>query len=83
MRLAYPPGEMKILRHRHTRHFVALLVGCRCGRKFLHRLDRPMVACLDCGRIEDLGRLVGKLRSARKAERRRAPRAARRSRIRG
>jgi hypothetical protein len=71
---------MKILHHRQTRHFVALLVRCRCGRKFLHRLDRPRVACLRCGRLDDLARLIEKLREERDAERRRAPRAARRAR---
>ena len=73
---------MRILRHRQTRHFVAVLVGCRCGRKFLHRLERPAVACLHCGRIDDVSRLIGKLKGARTAERQRAPRAARRSRTR-
>ncbi|HUL77867.1 MAG TPA: hypothetical protein VL691_11435 [Vicinamibacteria bacterium] len=80
MRLAYLTGVMRILHHRPTRHFIALLVGCRCGRKFLHRLDRPVVACLACGRIDDMGRMIEKLRSARHAERRRAPKAARRAR---
>ena len=70
---------MKILHHRQTRHFVALLVRCRCGRKFLHRLDRPTVACLSCGRLDELGRLIEQLRVERDAERRRAPRAARRA----
>jgi hypothetical protein len=73
---------MKILHHRATRHFIALLIGCRCGRKFLHRLDRPVVACVTCGRIDDLGLIIEKLREARDAERGRAPKAARRSRIR-
>jgi hypothetical protein len=74
---------MKIVRHRQTRHFVALLVRCQCGRKFLHRLDRLMVACLCCGRVEDLTRMIDKLRAAREAERRRIPQAARRARSRG
>jgi hypothetical protein len=82
MRLAYSGGVMKILHHRATRHFIALFVGCRCGARFLHRLDRPVVACLHCGRVDDLGRIFDKLRTARDAERRRAPKAARRSRIR-
>ena len=82
MQLAYSAGVMKILHHRATRHFIALLVGCRCGRKFLHRLDRPVVACLQCGRIDNLGRIIEKLREAREAERRRAPKAARRARTR-
>jgi hypothetical protein len=82
MRLAYPSGVMKLLHHRPTRHFIALLIGCRCGRRFLHRLDRPVIACLRCGRIDDLGRIIEKLREAREAGRRRAPKAARRSRIR-
>jgi predicted methyltransferase MtxX (methanogen marker protein 4) len=71
---------MKLLHHRATRHFIALLFECRCGKKFLHRLDRPVVACLHCGRIDDLGRIIETLRVAREAERRRAPKAARRAR---
>jgi len=71
---------MKILQQRQTRHFVALLVRCSCRRKFLHRLDRPVVACLQCGRVEDLGRMIEKIREAREAERGRAPKAARQSR---
>jgi predicted methyltransferase MtxX (methanogen marker protein 4) len=82
MRLAYSAGVMKILHHRATRHFIALLVGCRCGKKFLHRLDRPVVACLQCGRTDDLGRIIEKLREVREAERRRAPKEARHSKIR-
>jgi hypothetical protein len=73
---------MKLLHHRATRHFIALLIECPCGRKFLHRLDRPVIACLRCGRTDDMGRLIEKLRGAREAERRRAPRAARRARTR-
>jgi hypothetical protein len=82
MRLAYPRGVMKLLHHRATRHFIALLIECRCGKRFLHRLDRPVIACLRCGRIDDLGRIIEKLREAREAERRRAPKAARRARVR-
>lgn len=82
MRLAYPESVMRILHHRATRHFIALFVGCRCGARFLHRLDRPVVACLHCGRVDDLGRIFDKLRAARDAERKRAPKAARRARIR-
>jgi len=73
---------MKLLHHRATRHFIALLVQCRCGKKFRHRLDRPVIACLQCGRIDDLGRIIEKLRAGREAERSRAPKAARRSRTR-
>ena len=79
MRLAYPRGVMKLLHHRATRHFIALLIECRCGKKFLHRFDRPAIACLRCGRTDALGRIIEKLRMAREAERRRAPRAARRA----
>jgi hypothetical protein len=82
MRLAYLSGVMKILHHRATRHFIALLVGCRCRARFLHRLDRPVVTCVQCGRVDDLGRIFDKLRAARDAERRRAPKAARRARTR-
>jgi hypothetical protein len=80
MQLAYCRVVMKILRHRETRRFIALLVGCRCGGRFLHRLDRPVVSCLRCGRTDALGRIIEKLREARDAERRRAPKAARHSR---
>ena len=62
MRLAYSVGVMKLLHHRATRHFIALLIECRCGKKFLHRLDRPVIACLHCGRTDDLGRIIEKLR---------------------
>jgi hypothetical protein len=34
---------------------------------------------MSCGRTDDLGRIIEKLREAREAERRRAPKAARRS----
>jgi hypothetical protein len=80
MGLAYPVTVMKILRHRETRHFIALLVVCRCGDRFLHRLDRPVVACLRCGRTDDMGRIIERMREARGAERGRAPKAARVSR---
>jgi len=72
---------MRILRHRQTRHFVALLVRCVCGQKFVHRLDRPVVACLHCGRIDDVARMIEKLRVALEGERKRAPKAARRARV--
>jgi hypothetical protein len=60
---------MRILHHRATRHFIALFVGCRCGARFLHRLDRPAVACLHCGRRDHLGRIFDKLRADREAQR--------------
>jgi len=82
MQLAYPESVMKLLHHRATRHFTVVLVGCRCGRKFLHRLDRPVVACLACGRTGDMARLIEKLRAALEAERHEAPRAARRAKTR-
>jgi hypothetical protein len=69
---------MRILRHRPTLRFVALLIECECGRQFLHRLDRPVVPCLNCGATGDLRRLLEKLRTAEASEKRvRAPRAAR------
>ncbi len=68
---------MKILHRRPTRSFVAILVGCRCGRKFLHRLDRPFVACLCCGRTDEVPAMVERLRRA--ASRTRYPKAARRA----
>jgi len=67
-RLGCSGGVMRILHHRATRHFIALFVGCRCGARFLHRLDRPAVACLQCGRRDDLRRIFGKLRAAREAQ---------------
>jgi hypothetical protein len=69
---------VRILRHRPTRQFVVVLVECRCRRKFLHRLDRPMVACLSCGRLEDLARLVERRSARRAAVRPKARRVARR-----
>ena len=45
---------MKILRARPTRHFLYLLVRCRCGKRFGHRADRRMIVCYFCGRIADL-----------------------------
>lgn len=71
---------MRILRHRQTRHFVALLVDCDCGRKFLHRLDRPLVPCLQCGTLGDLRRLLERLRASQCGTRARSPRIARRAR---
>jgi hypothetical protein len=71
---------MRILQHRPTRRFVALLIGCSCGRKFLHRLDRPVVACLHCGKLDEVARLVEKLRAAQSVARQRVANAARRSR---
>jgi predicted methyltransferase MtxX (methanogen marker protein 4) len=73
---------VRILRHRPTRQFVALLIECRCGRKFLHRLDRPMVACLSCGRLEDLARLVARKTGKRAAVHSKARRVARRALVR-
>jgi hypothetical protein len=70
---------MRILHHRPTRRFVALLIGCSCGRKFLHRLDRPVVACLRCGSLDEVSRMVGKLRAAQNTGRQRLANAARRS----
>jgi hypothetical protein len=71
---------MRILHHRPTQHFVALLVGCRCGRRFLHRLDRPVVACLQCGCLDEVARMIDKLRATSGAATQRAPKAARRAR---
>jgi hypothetical protein len=45
---------VKILRARPTRHFLFLLVRCRCGKKFGHRADRPTIVCYDCGRMAAL-----------------------------
>lgn len=49
---------VKILWARPTRHFLFLLVRCRCGKKFGHRADRPTIVCYHCGRmaaLRDLG----------------------------
>jgi hypothetical protein len=43
-------------------------------------MDRPVVACLRCGSLDEVGRMVEKLRAARATLRQRTPRAARRSR---
>ena len=72
--------DMRILHLRPTLRFVALLVGCSCGRKFLHRLDRPVVACLQCGKLEEVRRMVDKLRRGRRGDTERVAKAARRSR---
>ena len=45
---------VKILRARPTRHFLFLLVRCRCGKKFGHRADRPTIVCYHCGRMAAL-----------------------------
>lgn len=47
-------GPLKILRARPTRHFLFLLVRCRCGKRFGHRADRRLIVCYHCGRIADL-----------------------------
>ena len=58
---------VKILRARPTRHFLFLLVRCRCGKKFGHRADRPTIVCYDCGRMAALRDLRSRrsLRSGR------------------
>jgi len=45
---------VKILRARATRHFLFLLVRCRCGKRFGHRADRPNIVCYHCGRMAAL-----------------------------
>ena len=60
---------VKILRARPTRHFLFLLVRCRCGKKFGHRADRPTIVCFHCGRMAALRDLAGRRslgRAARK-----------------
>jgi hypothetical protein len=71
---------MRILHHRATRRFTALLVGCSCGRKFLHRLDRPVVACLKCGGLDEVAAMIARLQADQGSSRRRLASAARRSR---
>jgi hypothetical protein len=71
---------MRILHHRATRRFTALLVRCTCGRKFLHRLDRPVVACLSCGKLDEVAQLIARLEAARASSRQRVATAARRPR---
>lgn len=51
---------VKILRARPTRHFLFLLVRCRCGKKFGHRADRPNIVCYHCGRMAALRELGGR-----------------------
>jgi hypothetical protein len=60
---------VKILRARPTRHFLFLLVRCRCGKKFGHRADRPTIVCYHCGRMAALRDLRGRkaLRKGRPA----------------
>jgi hypothetical protein len=45
---------VRILRSRATRHFLFLLVRCRCGKRFGHRADRPTIVCYHCGRMAAL-----------------------------
>ena len=45
---------VKILRARPTRHFLYLLVRCRCGKRLGHRADRPTIVCYHCGRMAAL-----------------------------
>ncbi len=64
---------VKILRARPTRHFLFLLVRCRCGKRFGHRADRPTIVCYHCGRMAALrdlrrtkaGRPAGKAATAK------------------
>jgi hypothetical protein len=64
---------VKILRARPTRHFLFLLVRCRCGKKFGHRADRPNIVCYHCGRMAALrdlrlrraGRAAGKAQTVK------------------
>jgi hypothetical protein len=51
---------VKILRARPTRHFLFLLIRCRCGKKFGHRADRPTIVCYHCGRMAALRELGGR-----------------------
>jgi len=50
-------ASVKLLRARPTRHFLFLLVQCRCGKRFGQRADRLVVACFDCGRLGSLDKL--------------------------
>jgi hypothetical protein len=63
-------GQVKILRVRPTRHFLYLLVRCRCGKSFGHRADRRKIVCFSCGRMAELPLLRAK--PLPKAESRRA-----------
>src|SRR5258708_40188278 len=65
-------GPVKILRVRPTRHFLYLLVRCRCGKSFGHRADRRKIVCFSCGRMAELPLLRAK--PIPKAESRREPR---------
>ena len=67
---------VKILRARPTRHFLFLLVRCRCGKKFGHRADRPNIVCFHCGRMAAL-RDLGNRRSLGRAALKLAPLGAR------
>jgi hypothetical protein len=78
---------VKILRARATRHFLFLLIRCRCGKKFGHRADRPNVVCYHCGRLATLREVRGALGLGRRlavvgAGALREPKAASRSRAR-
>lgn len=64
---------VKILRARPTRHFLYLLVRCRCGKKFGHRADRPMIVCYHCGRLAALRELRGRRTKLERRARKAAP----------
>ncbi|HXB55166.1 MAG TPA: hypothetical protein VN461_10310 [Vicinamibacteria bacterium] len=53
-------GGVRILRVRPTRHFLYLLVRCRCGKSFGHRADRRKIVCFSCGRMAELPLLRAK-----------------------
>ncbi len=53
-------GQVTILRVRPTRHFLYLLVRCRCGKSFGHRADRRKIVCFSCGRMAELPLLTTK-----------------------
>ena len=61
---------VKILRARPLRHFLYLLVRCKCGKKFGHRADRPQIVCYSCGRMAALR----EVRATRNTGRRPKPR---------
>ena len=50
-------APVKVLRARPTRHFIYLLVRCRCGKTFGHRADRRAIVCYYCGRMADIRRI--------------------------
>ena len=71
---------MRILHHRPTRRLRRPSRRLQLRPEVPSQLDRPVVACLHCGSLDEVGRMVEKLRAAQSVARQRTANAARRSR---